>query len=65
MSMSQQRINFDRQALADLCRRHHIRRLLLFGSVLRDDFGPDSGLFLRGTEDDIAVPGQRTTTRGR
>ena len=24
------------------CRRHHIRRLALFGSVLRDDFGPDS-----------------------
>ncbi len=22
--------------------RHHIRRLALFGSVLRDDFGPDS-----------------------
>ena len=30
------------QALADLCRRHHILRLSLFGSVLRDDFGPDS-----------------------
>jgi len=25
-----------------LCRRHHIRRLSLFGSVLRDDFGPTS-----------------------
>lgn len=24
------------------CRRHHIRKLSLFGSVLRDDFGPDS-----------------------
>ena len=24
------------------CRRHHIRRLALFGSVLRDDFGPES-----------------------
>lgn len=29
-------------ALAELCRRHRIRRLSLFGSVLRDDFGPDS-----------------------
>lgn len=28
--------------LADFCRRHHIRRLSLFGSVLRDDFRPDS-----------------------
>ena len=24
------------------CRRHHIRRLAVFGSALRDDFGPDS-----------------------
>ena len=28
--------------VADFCRRNHIRRLLLFGSVLRDDFGPES-----------------------
>jgi len=28
--------------LADFCRRHHVRRLALFGSVLRDDFGPNS-----------------------
>jgi hypothetical protein len=25
-----------------LCRRYHVRRLALFGSVLRDDFRPDS-----------------------
>ncbi|MCP4369973.1 MAG: nucleotidyltransferase family protein, partial [Deltaproteobacteria bacterium] len=25
-----------------LCRRYHICELALFGSVLRDDFGPDS-----------------------
>ena len=28
--------------IAAFCRRHHIRRLALFGSVLRPDFGPDS-----------------------
>ena len=28
--------------LEDFCRRHGIRRLALFGSVLRDDFGPGS-----------------------
>jgi hypothetical protein len=28
--------------IADLCRRNHIHRLALFGSVLRADFGPDS-----------------------
>ena len=36
------RIAVDRERIADFCRRHHIRRLSLFGSVLRDDFGPDS-----------------------
>ena len=30
------------EAVADFCRRHHIRKLSLFGSVLRDDFGPES-----------------------
>ena len=28
--------------IAELCRRNHIRKLSLFGSVLRDDFRPDS-----------------------
>jgi predicted nucleotidyltransferase len=28
--------------IAEFCRRNHIRRLALFGSVLRDDFRPDS-----------------------
>lgn len=36
------RIALDRERLVAFCRRHHIRRLSLFGSVLRDDFGPES-----------------------
>lgn len=36
------KISLDREKIAEFCRRHHIRRLSLFGSVLRDDFGPDS-----------------------
>jgi uncharacterized protein len=28
--------------IAEFCLRHHIRKLALFGSVLRDDFRPDS-----------------------
>lgn len=36
------RIPIDRQRVADFCRRHHIRRLALFGSVLREDFGSES-----------------------
>jgi predicted nucleotidyltransferase len=36
------KISIDREKIAEFCRRHHICRLSLFGSVLRDDFGPDS-----------------------
>ncbi len=36
----------DRTALADLCRRHHVRRLSLFGSVLKGDARPDSDVDL-------------------
>ena len=36
------RIALDRKQIAEFCRRHHIRKLSLFGSVLRDDFRPDS-----------------------
>ena len=34
----------DRGQIADFCRRHHIVRLAIFGSALRDDFGPDSDI---------------------
>jgi len=35
-------ITIDRDAVAEFCRRHHIRKLSLFGSVLREDFRADS-----------------------
>ena len=35
-------VRLDPEAIADFCRRNHFRKLSLFGSVLRDDFGPDS-----------------------
>ncbi len=38
------RIAVDRKRLAEFCRKHHIRKLALFGSVLRDDFRPDSDI---------------------
>ncbi len=42
--MGQPRLEIDQSELAEFCRRHHIRRLALFGSVLRQDFGPDSDI---------------------
>ena len=38
------RIEIPDEALAELCRRYHVRELALFGSVLRDDFRPDSDI---------------------
>ena len=36
------RIPVPMEAVADFCRRHHVRELALFGSVLRDDFADES-----------------------
>ncbi|HKZ69370.1 MAG TPA: nucleotidyltransferase family protein [Anaerolineales bacterium] len=35
-------ITLPKDKIEDFCRRHHIRKLSLFGSVLRSDFRPDS-----------------------
>jgi predicted nucleotidyltransferase len=35
-------IEVSQEAIAAFCQRHHIRRLALFGSVVRADFGPQS-----------------------
>jgi predicted nucleotidyltransferase len=40
--MTRARISIPRERLPEFCRRHHIRSLALFGSVLRDDFTPES-----------------------
>jgi predicted nucleotidyltransferase len=42
MEASEPRIAFDQPRLAEFCHQHHIRRLAFFGSVLRQDFRPDS-----------------------
>ena len=45
------------RALADYCRQHHVRRLLLFGSALRDDFRPESDVDLLAEFEPDNVPG--------
>ena len=37
-------VNIPKKRLADFCRRWKITEFALFGSVLRDDFGPDSDI---------------------
>ena len=43
--------------IADFCRRNHIRKLSLFGSVVREDFRPDSDV-------DVLVEFERGYTPG-
>ena len=38
------KVSIDRVGLAEFCRRNHIRRLAVFWSVLREDFGPHSDI---------------------
>jgi predicted nucleotidyltransferase len=40
--MKKNKLRIPKQEIADFCRANRIRRLALFGSVLRDDFSPSS-----------------------
>lgn len=42
METTRARIDIPQKQIEDFCRRHHIRRLALFGSILRDDFTDES-----------------------
>jgi len=34
----------NKNKLAEFCKKYHIQRLAIFGSVLRNDFGPESDI---------------------
>lgn len=38
------RVRMPSEAIASFCQRHHVRRLSLFGSVLREDFSAESDI---------------------
>jgi uncharacterized protein len=40
--ISKNRIGISQEKIGEFCRHHHIRKLSLFGSVLREDYRPDS-----------------------
>ncbi len=50
-------VSVDRDAVSAFCRRHHINHLALFGSVLRDDFRPDSDIDVLVEFDPDHIPG--------
>jgi predicted nucleotidyltransferase len=43
-TMGRANIKIPKGDLADFCRKHYIRKMALFGSVLRDDFTADSDI---------------------
>ncbi|MFQ5789483.1 MAG: nucleotidyltransferase family protein [Acidobacteriota bacterium] len=45
------------ERITEFCQRHHIRKLALFGSVLREDFRPDSDIDVLVEFDPEHVPG--------
>ena len=51
------RITVDREKISDFCRRHHIRKLALFGSVLREDFKPESDVDVIVEFEEGHIPG--------
>ena len=53
------RIAVDYDKVAEFCRRHHIRKRAFFGSVLRDDFGPESEVDVLVEFEPGHVPGLR------
>lgn len=50
-------LDIDQAKLASFCARWHVQELDLFGSVLRDDFGPDSDVDILV----VYVPGAKIT----
>ncbi len=55
--MKRSNIDVPKHKVAEFCRQHHIRRLALFGSVLREDFRPDSDVDVLVEFEQGHVPG--------
>jgi predicted nucleotidyltransferase len=55
----------DRAAVMAFCQRHRIARLALFGSALRDDFGPESDVDVLVEFEPGHVPGLDFVTMER
>ncbi len=55
--MTHHGIDIPTDRIAAFCRRHRIRKLSLFGSILRDDFRPDSDIDVLVEFEPGATPG--------
>jgi predicted nucleotidyltransferase len=50
-------VEIPKEKIANFCRRYHIRKLSVFGSVLRQDFGPNSDVDVLVEFESGHVPG--------
>jgi len=57
------KIPIPKEELESFCKAHHIRRLAIFGSALRDDFREDSDIDVLVEFDPQHVPGLFTLVR--
>ncbi len=57
MNTGQLKVRLPRDKIADFCRRHYIRKLAVFGSVLHGDSRPDSDLDILVEFEPGHVPG--------
>lgn len=55
--MDKAHIDLPKAKIAEFCRKNHIRKLSLFGSVLHGDFRPDSDVDLLVEFDSDHIPG--------
>lgn len=58
--MGREHVRIPRKTLAEFCQRNYVRRLAVFGSALRDDFGPESDVDVLVEFDEGHVPGLLT-----
>lgn len=57
MKTNRIKVKLPKQKIAEFCRRHHIRKLAVFGSALREDFRPRSDVDLLVEFDPEHIPG--------
>ncbi len=50
-------VSLSKEGLAAFCQEHGIKRLAMFGSVLRDDFGPESDVDVLVEFEPDRIPG--------
>ena len=55
--MAELKVKIHRSEIEAFCKKHHIKKLSFFGSVLREDFGPSSDVDVLVEFEDGKTPG--------